>query len=278
MHGVVTVEGPKVVEWLTLGDTDDGSSVARVEWTWVATEPHAWHDPLPIITSAQGKANTQAYQAPGVPISAPANAAVNATACTRPAVTAVTCADNALGPGITLPPQPPVIAESGIMNLAGSNRTRRTFEIPEDLSPLGVGKLSWTFVNDAKPKFGIRVRIYEDTDPAFVQPSECTFIEEFTIEYLGPNQTLFIDGPANDVYVLCGVDAFGQNIYAPALKNVRGNYGGPFVNSLIGCGRPYFISVDIPNTYTNSPSNISGQTTGSDQGDVQWSVDLVRRA
>lgn len=278
LQGVVTVEGPKVLEWLTLGDTDDGSTAARVEWTWVATEPHVWHDPTPIITDAAGKTNTQAYQAPGVPISAPANAAVNATACARPAVTALTCADNTLGPGITLPPQPPVITESGIMNLAGSNRTRRTFEIPEDISPLGAGKLSWRFVNDDKPKFGIRVRIYEDTDPAFVQPSECTFAEEFTVEYLAPNQTLYINGPADDVYVRCGTDAFGEPVYATALKNVRGNYGGPFVNNLIGCGRPYFISVDVPNTYTNSPSNISGQTTGSDQGDVLWSVDLVRRA
>lgn len=279
LHNVVTAKGPEVVQWLTLGDDTTDSTVARVEWTWVATDPHAWHEPIPIVTDAAGKSAIQAYTAPTVQISGTSNAAVNATACARPAATALTCADNTLGPAIILPPQAPVLSDSGIMNLAGSNRTRRYFEIPEDLSPLGVGKFSWRFDNDSKPKFGIRVRIYEDTDPAFVPPAvECNFIEEFTIEYLAPNQTLYIDGPGDDVYVWCGDDAYGNPIYAPALKNVRGNYGGPFKNSLIGCSRPYLITVDVPNTYTNVPSNISGQTTGSDQGDVLWSVDLVRRA
>jgi hypothetical protein len=210
------------------------------------------------------------------------NAPVNTTACARPAVTALTCADNTLGPGIILPPTAPVLADPSVMNLAGTNRTRRSFEIPASLSPVGVGKLSWTFVNDSKPKFGIRVRIWEDADPAFspVAPKadECSFVQEFTIEYLAANQTLYIDGPGDDAYVLCGVDAFGAPIYADASKNLRGNYGGPFQNDWIGCGKPYYISVDIPNVYTATPSNLSGLGNGTSQGDIAWSVDLVRRA
>jgi hypothetical protein len=278
LHNVVTVDGPKVVQWLTLGDSDEGSTVARVEWTWAATDPHVWHDPIPILTTVQGKGTgAAAYKAPGVQLSAAASVAVNATACARPAVTATTCSDNPSGPLITLPPQAPVIPDAGVMDLAGGNRTRRMFEVPAGVAPIGVGKLSWTFVNDALPKFGVRVRIYEDIDPTFTQPSECTFVEEFTIEYLKGGQTLYIDGPGDDVYVYCGLDAFGEPLYASALKNVRGNYGGPFKNSLIGCGKAYFITVDVPNTYSNVPA-ISGQTTGASQGDLQWSVDLLRRA
>lgn len=281
LHNVVTVEGPKVLEWLTLGDLSDDSTIARVEWTWVATDPYMWHDPVPILTSVNGAAI--GYRAPGVNVGAPANAPVNTTACARPAATALTCADNTLSPAIILPPQAPVIVDTSIMNLAGTNRTRVPFEIPTTLAPVGLGKLSWRFVNDNKPKFGIRVRIYADADPAFnvsvPLPNECAFFEEFTIEYLGANQTLFIDGPGDDVYVDCGIDdAFGNPVYADARKNLRGNYGGPFKNSFIGCGRPYYISVDTPNTYTTVPSNLSGLGAGVAQGSVIWSVDLVRRA
>ncbi len=278
LHNVVTVEGPKVLEWLTLGDDTAGSTVARVEWTWVATDPHLWHDPMALLAGVQGKSSAApTYQAPGVPLSGAVTASVNGTACARPAATATTCADNLLGPGITLPPQAPALADSGIMNLAGTNRTRRTFEIPIEASPIGLGKLSWRFVNDNKPKFGIRVRIWNDTLPGFLPEVECSFSEEFTIEYLAPNQTLYIDGPGDDAYVYCGDDVLGQPIYAPALKNLRGNYGGPFANSVIGCGRPYYIAVDVPNTYTSVPSDLSGLGPVS-QGDVVWSVDLVRRA
>lgn len=277
LHNVVTVSGPTVVEWLTLGTETDGSTVARVEWTWVATDPHQWHDPIPLLTTVQGKGSgPAAYNAPGVPLSAAANSPVNTTACARPAATALTCADNALGPGIILPPQAPVIVDTSIMNLAGTNRTRRTFEVPVEASPIGLGKFSWKFVNDGFPKFGIRVRIWNDTQPGFLPETECGFAEEFTIEYLGANQTLYIDGPGNDAYVYCGLDTLGQPIYAPALKNLRGNYGGPFKNSWIGCGQPYYIAVDVPNNYTTVPSNLSGLGTAG-QGDVVWSVELVRR-
>jgi hypothetical protein len=280
MHNVVTVEGPKVVEWLTFGDTTEGSSVARVEWTWVGTDPFLWHDPVPILTSVTG--GVPAYRAPGVNVGSALNAPVNTTACARPALTALTCADNTLGPGIILPPQAPVIVDTSVMNLAGKNRTRVPFEIPTTLAPVGLGKLSWTFVNDAKPKFGIRVRIYEDADPAFnvsiPLPNECSFVQEFTIEYLAPNQTLYIEGPGDAVYVTCGVDAFGNTVYADALKNVRGNYGGPFKNDWIGCGKAYYVSVDTPNVYSATPSNLSGLGNDTTQGSVVWSVDLVRRA
>jgi hypothetical protein len=280
LHNVVTVEGPKVVEWLTFGDTTEGSSVARVEWTWVGTDPFLWHDPVPILTSVTG--GVPAYRAPGVNVGSALNAPVNTTACARPALTALTCADNTLGPGIILPPQAPVIVDTSVMNLAGKNRTRVPFEIPTTLAPVGLGKLSWTFVNDAKPKFGIRVRIYEDADPAFnvsiPLPNECSFVQEFTIEYLAPNQTLYIEGPGDAVYVTCGVDAFGNTVYADALKNVRGNYGGPFKNDWIGCGKAYYVSVDTPNVYSATPSNLSGLGNDTTQGSVVWSVDLVRRA
>jgi hypothetical protein len=279
-HNVVTVEGPRVLEWLTLGDDTTGSSVARVEWTWVATDPFMWHDPVPILTDVAG--SSIGYREDGVNVGAPTSAPVNSTACARPAATALTCADNTLGPGIVLPPQAPVLADPSIMNLAGTNRTRVAFEIPASLSPVGVGKLSWTFVNDATPKFGIRVRMWEDADPAFspVVPKvdECSFVQEFTVEYLAPNQTLYIDGPGDDAYVLCGVDAFGDPIYADASKNLRGNYGGPFQNDWIGCGRAYYVAVDTPNVYTATPSNLSGLGNGTAQGTVTWSVDLVRRA
>lgn len=274
LHNVVTVEGPKVVEWLSLGDDDTGSTVARVEWTWVATAPHLWHDPIHLLTDVT--LTTVAYQASGINLSSSSTVSVNSTACTRPALTALTCADNALGPGITLPPTAPVLADTSIMNLAGTNYSRRAFEIPTDISPIGLGKLSWVFVNDNKPKFGIRVRIWEDTQGAFLPETECAFAEEFTIEYLGANQTLYIDGPGDDAYVYCGDDALGDPIYAPAVKNLRGNYGGPFENSVIGCGRPYYITVDVPNNYTTSPSDLSGLGTVA-QGAVTWSVELVRR-
>jgi hypothetical protein len=278
LHNVVTVEGPKVVEWLTLGDDTEGSTVARVEWTWVATDPHVWHDPIPLLTSVVGTDSTApVYQAPGVPITGATNSPVNTTACARPALTAITCADNTVATGIVLPPQAPVLADAAVMNLAGTNRTRRAFEIPTDISPIGLGKLSWKFVNDGKPKFGIRVRIWRDTIAGFLPEVECNFLEEFTVEYLAPNQTLFIDGPGDDAYTLCGIDVNGDPIYAPALRNLRGNYGGPFKNSWIGCGSPYYVAVEVPNTYTNVPTNISGQTTGTSQGSLVWSVDLVRR-
>lgn len=275
-NGVVTVAGPTVVEQRTLGDTTDGSTVARVEWTWVATEPHAWHDPLPILAGVDGKGSAVAYRADGVPVTDAATVTAGSTSCSRPAPTLVTCADNVLCSPAAMPPQPPALLDDCVMDLAGSTYTRRRFEIPEDLSPRGVGRLFWTFANDGKPKFGVRVRLWRDMDPAFDPEPECGFTEEFTIEYLGPNQILYIDGPGNDVYVYCGEDEFQNPIYADARRNLRGSYGGPFAVSEVGCSHGYVVAVDIPDTYTDA--GLSGETVGTSQGNLTWGFDLVRRA
>lgn len=281
LRNVVTVDGPRVTEWRSLGDLTSDSTVARVEWTWIALEPHMWHEPIPILTDVPAKTSAApVYQAPGVPISnADTTISGSGTVCARPAVSLLTCADNTLCGTLVLPPAVPTLADSCVMSFAGTGAnayTRRYFEIPEDLSPIGVGALSWTFVNDATAKLGIRVRIHEDTDPAFVAPSpECGFVEEFTIDFLAASQTLYIDGTTGEVYVQCGVDVYGDPIYASSLRNVRGNYGGPFKSSLIGCGRPYIISVDVPNNYV---AGVTGYTPGNPQGTLTWSVDLTRRA
>jgi hypothetical protein len=176
-----------------------------------------------------------------------------------------------------LPPQAPILTDPNVMNLAGSNYTRRRLEIPAAMMPTGLGAFSWVFDNDGSAKLGVRVRIWEKgDDPAFVAEPECEFVQEFYIDYLKANHTMFIDGPTGEVYVQTGAELDGTPIFAPADKNVRGNYGGPFDPQPVGCGRGYVISVDVPNTYTATGG--SEYTSGGSQGDLTWSLDLTRRA
>lgn len=256
---VVTVSGPRVVDWRTLGDSTSGSTVARVEWTWVALEPHAWHPTTPLVLGASATANTESYRAPGIPITAPA--AIGATPCARPAVTLASCVDDPDCSPVLAPPQAPSIADPCAPAPTGFQRRR--FEVPETLTPPGIGVLSWTFDNAGAAMRGIRVRIWEDTDPAFLPETECEFSYEFMISYLGPGQTLNIDGTSGSVSVVCGFDDDGDPIYAPGLRNIRGPYGGPFDPSLrVGCGRPLVVAVDTPTTSAG----------------LTWSVNLTRRA
>lgn len=258
---VVTASGPKVVGWRTLGDSITGSSVVRVEWTWVAMEPFAWHPDTPLILGAWSTLNTIEYQAPGVQISNSTVLSPGTTTCTRPPVSVVSCADDPSCPPALLPPQAPVLADPCLVDLATNVYRRRYFEVPADLAPTGLGVLSWTFENDSSEKRGVRVRIWEDTNPAFAPEVECDFLTEFTIEYLGPEHVLSIDGTSGEVTVLCGEDGYGNPVYADGMKNLRGTYRGPFDPSyLVGCGRPLVIAVDVPG------------------GNLIWSVRLTRRA
>lgn len=277
LQNVVTIDGPKVVEEKTLGDLTDGSSIWSVEWTWVALEPHVWHEEKPLITGVlHPAAGPVVYSAPGIQLSAVSTIAVNSTQCPRPAQSLASAADNSNLSGLVLPPQPPVLSDPNVMNLAGTNYYRRFIEIPDDLMPTGLGALSWVFDNDGKAKLGVRVRVYEKgTDPAFVMEPECSFVQEFYIDYLKANHTLFIDGPSGEVYVQTGTDAFGDPVFADASRNVRGTYGGPFDPQPVGCGRGLVVSVDVPVQYTATGG--SEYATGAAQGDLTWSLDLTRR-
>jgi hypothetical protein len=273
-HNVVTIDGPKVVEEKTFGDTTDGSSIWSVEWTWVATEPNAWHEPTPLITTIPGRSSSPppVYAAPGIQISTANPITGTSTQCPRPAASFFSSADNVNVPALILPPSAPVLSDPGVVDNATGLYWRRFIEIPAALMPAGLGALSWVFDNDDKAKLGIRVRVYEKgTDPAFVMEPECSFIQEFYIDYLKGNQTLYIDGPSGEIYV---VDDNGDSW--PAERNIRGTYGGPFDPQPLGCGRGYVIAVDIPNTYlaTGGSEYVSGQP----QGTIMWSLDLTRRA
>lgn len=280
LQNVVTVDGPRLLEWRTLGDTTSGSTVARVEWTWVAMSPHIWHEPVDLIREASATSPEVAYRADSVTLTDPTGIPNDATLCPRPAPQVTSCADNTLSGGVLLPPQPLSLPDTGVMNMAGLWYNRRRFEIPDDVVPQGLGVLSWAFRNDAKPKFGVRVRIWEDTDPAFDPEPECAWVQEFTVEYLAPNQTLYIDNASEDVYVNCGDDVLGNPVYAPALRNVRGPYRGPFIpGQPVGCGRGLVVTVDVPDTYSYSDSpGLTGQPGGTSQGNLWWSVNLTRRS
>lgn len=251
---VTTTEGPTVVEWRTLGDTTDGSTVARVEWTWVATDPFAWHDPVTVASSSPG------YSAPGVVVSLAAVTG-STTVCARPAPSLVNCATDPSTPALVMPPLAPALPDPA-KPATPSTFSRTNLEIPKELTPNGVGKFSWSFSNDGTAKKGVRVRIYEDLDPSSTHPPECEFVQEFWIYYLGPNQTIHIDGPGDSVTVECGTDDYNRPITADGYLNMRGAYGGPFVNDVVGCGRAYWVSIDVP----------------SGQGSLDYTVELTRRA
>jgi len=281
LRNVTTIEGPLLIEPFAPGSE---TTIARIEWTWVAAEPHVWQEPVPLLTDVPSLGTGPVgYQAPGVELSAvtrmpygTVGPPATGTVCPRPAPSLLSCADNACCPPGAAPPLAPVLTDPCVMNHYGFSIDRRTFSIPEDVAPAGLGVLSWVFVNDANPKLGVRVRIWADPDPDFGVLSECAFSEEFTIDYLGPNHVLHIDGPGGRVDVLCGEDAWEQPIWANALRNVRGNYGGPFHNGPIGCGKRYHVAVDVPVQYTATCTG--SYVSGDPQGALAWSVDLTRRA
>jgi hypothetical protein len=274
-HNVVTIDGPKVVEEKTMGDTTDGSSIWSVEWTWMALEPHVWHETTEFLTAVPGKTNAApSFAAPGIQITNASTVAASGTSCPRPAASFTSDADHANLPALVMPPQAPILADPAVMAI--TQYTRRRIEIPADLMPSGLGALSWVFDNDGAAKLGVRVRIWEKgDDPAFVPEPECEFVQEFYIDYLKANHTLFIDGPSGEIFVQTGVELDGSPIFANADRNVRGTYGGPFQPGPLGCGRGLVVSVDVPNTYTATGG--SEYVSGGSQGDLTWSLDLTRR-
>lgn len=257
-RNVVTASGPSVVERLSLGDYDDDSTAWRVEWTWVATNPFVYGDPIPIAMNVPSQGGNPSEVALGIEVSAPATiAALN---CPLPAPDFVTCADDPGCLPMKAPPQAPVLTDPCVFVPTGYSR--RTVSWPPERVPSALAVLSWQFVNDATAKKGVRIRIWEDPDPAPAVPVECDFIEEWFITYLGPSQTLTAMGRDQRVEIQCGIDPVTlQPILVDGIRNVRGKYGGPWNLITLGCGRRYFLTIDVP--------------TG--QGNLTWSMQMVQK-
>jgi hypothetical protein len=266
-RNVVTVDGPNIVERIATADGE--TTLARVEWSWVAADPYLYGEPEALILlqpSQGGAANTVA---PGITLDAPLAVTGTSTACPLPAAVLSSCADDPCCLPLKAPPAAPSLIDPCIP--APANFTRQAFQVPPSLIPAGLGVLSFQFTADAKPKVGIRVRIWEDPDPDFGNVPECTFAYEFTIQYLDANQTFVLNGPDSQITSTC----LGFLTPQPADRVVRGNFGGPIQSLIVGCGNRYHIVVDTPTTY---PTTCSGRwTAGQAQGNLTWSVTLNRK-
>src|SRR5262245_20118243 len=273
-RNVVTAAGPTVVQrYIT---NDQQNTMARVEWTWIAGDPYVWQDDVVLLTGVSGTTSTPPdYQRPGINLTAMAPKTAAETNCPRPIPSAVACNDDPCCPGLILPPTAPIVVDPCVQVPTGYYR--RTFEIPSSQAVAGVAALSFTLVNDAKPKLGVRIRVYNSTE-AGAPADQCDFDAEINVSYIGPNETLFIDGPNYAATVTCTSGA-GDVRLVDAGRQVRGPWDGPFRIPTVGCGLGTFVSVDIPSTYTKSCTDAQGThyTAGQPQGDLAWSAILNRR-
>ena len=270
-RNVVTVEGPTVAERIATKDGE--TTLARLEWTWVAADPFQYGSPDLLAQLVPSGAGDPTYIAENVQLSPPTPIA--ALTCPRPAPVLVSCADDPCAPGFIVPPVPPSIPDTSFPQPAGYNR--RAFQIPPELVPSGLGVLTFIAHNDGSDKVGVRVRVWEDPDPDFGNVVECDFLYEFTVGYLAPNESLRIDGPDGTITATCASAVGEQN----AERTVRGAYGGPFAPMVVGCTNRYHVAVDVPTTYPTTcdpaPAGDPFYTAGQPQGDLTWTFMLNRR-
>lgn len=270
-RGVVTVSGPTVVE--RIADRQGEVTMARVEWTWAATDPFKYGVEEEVLRGVPSGGGAAEYQAPLVQLSATSVVTAAATACPLPAATLRSCTDPPVEATCCTPPTPPLPPAPAPDDcfVTPTSWTRRQFQVPPAVAPEAVGVPHFRFVNDASPKTGVRVRIWEDPDPDFGAVPECGFVHEFTIGYIEPGAEFWVDGSTGSAYATCE----GVVGWQPADRVMEGNYGGPTEPLLIGCGNRYHVAVDVPQTYAATCG--TAWTAGQPQGALTWSVGIQRR-
>lgn len=202
------------------------------------------HDPIPFLPEAPIVApydDTVVWRADGVQISDNDDVSGVDTECPVPAPVLVLCGDDPDLPVILAPPAAPSIPDVG-MGEPPTYYTRRTIQVPPDLSPQPGGALTVMIRNMSEaPYRRVRFRLYPDPDPDFGVDEECGFEQEFWLTYIAGEQTVTIDGPNQRVTTTCesGVDADHE-------RSMRGAYGGPFTFPVLRCGERYHIAIDVP--------------------------------
>lgn len=238
---VSCIAGPTVVETIDADDCD--AKLLRVEWTWLAGDPHIYGDPVALVTSLPVAASSPpASTGVGVTWSYPGATTSASTACVAP-IDPPSCAYDPTYPGFLAPPTAPVIADPGATTPTTYSRSLITIDaqrVPDGT----VDALRFTFANNGTAKRGVRVRVHRSTDPGAFDPGkECDFQTEFWINYIDPGATLLVDGITSAVTAVCSNGAV-----VPARGVLRGPYRGAFDFPTMGCGGTYHVTVDVPST------------------------------
>lgn len=264
LHGVVTIGGPTVVE--TFADQNGDVAMARVEWTWVATRPYVYADPIPLFTRVpQVGSGRGDFIAPGVILTASAEVTQAATSCPLPTVDPDSCADYPCCTPLALPPAAPTIPDPCTPNIGSAPWVRRTYTLNPENIPAAIGVLNLAFEAVTKPVVGVRVRLWKVTDPAG-DVIECEFANEWWIDYIPTGGVLVIDARAGTIETFC------LNEFHPAGRVVRGPYRAAFAFPEVGCNDTYRLTVDMPKTYAAGCPDPGGV-----QGTLYASASLVRR-
>lgn len=265
---VTTVDGPKVVG--TFEDTCNGVKMFQVEWTMVAGDAFRYAENRMLVAGMPSDGTEPLDKAFGIVAGSLGVVTALDTDCPIPpppdlsCVTAPCCTSD-----LPAPPTPPTVDDSCFEDPTSYVRT--AIQLPENFVPsTATGVLHLTLDNDATPKAGVRLRLYEG-NPAFEIDDECAFVWETTVEYLAEDASLSLDFVGRDLTVTCGT----PQVTADAGPVLRGAYGGPVTEAVVSCGRTYMLVVDVPETHPDACAGL--WSPGDPQGALEWSAAMTYR-
>jgi len=260
------VDGPTVVEEIGLSCD---VTLLKVEWTWYVASPGILGAITPLAIQANTKAPEDADLAFGVGfrLLGTRTRAATTDVCAVPQPPALSKISDPCCVQWVAPPASPQVTDA-CLDMPTSFR-RFVIEVPALYMPqVTEGALTFTVVNDTKPKKGLRLRLYPDPLARGAEAiEECAFCEEFTIAYLPASATMTLNGWMNTVRTQLP----GQ-LPITSTGQVRGPGGGPFRSAMVQCNMAYVVTVDVGEVYSDNcpPTYLLGYP----QGDVTVALDL----
>jgi hypothetical protein len=268
---VVCTSGPTITERQM---ADCGTELVTVEWVWSAGNPYRFSVPRWLVEAIGGVApagvtlGTRAVLGSGVEVQYDGVIASTPWDCDAPVVP-TSCAADPGNPGTVPPPQPVLIPDPNRSVIDDDWVTSVQVFVPRNQIGQQDGVFSFRLDNDAKPKVGIRVRVYDDITASGQPLDVCTFAYEYQIDYLGPGRSLSIDGQTGRNEVDC--DDGGES----AAIVLHGAFGGPVPVPEASCDRDYLVVVQWLYYY---PKTVPGYYVGGEKtGDLHTNIAISER-
>jgi len=246
LYRVIFNNGPTVAAKQPM---TDGGQAWTVQFTGVAANPWEFTLPTPIVEGFGQVAQPYVSEPIGtVNMNGPI---VDDTSCLTPIYQPVmdpSC------PAVIPPPTVPQNVPIGCYT-PPANWRRRQFTIPKEHIPLWMDAVPVIEIHapTSASVRNIRLRFYADIDgDGDITDDICAYCGDIVVSYIPAGQTLVFDGAEQEVYVEAPT---GIRRRADAL--VFATDGTPFTWPVLSCGFGYVVTVDLPQTATPPPVDLS---------------------